>query len=439
MAQHDYDIANASFPTVRTDINNVLSAINTCNSGSSRPSSAVAGTIWLDTSGDVTAHLLKFYDGAADILLATINTTANTVDWADSSVDTVTFKQEGTNFTGSLLLGHSTTGTLNAAQYNTGVGLATLDALTSGDLNTAVGSGAGSAMTTGSGNTFIGMNAGETTIDSQNNTAVGSNALGDGDAGNNNTAVGKDAGQNITGAKNIVLGVDSGDNITSGDGNVVIGKADVSSATGDQQLSISDGDDGSVVWITGDSSGNISNGSTAINIAGKQTIWVPANAMTPTTSNGCAAIATVETTSGRPDLNVLDFDDGADEHAQFSVAFPKSWNLGTITFQVFWTSTATDTDGVSWGLQGVGMADNETQDVAYGTAIVVDDACQSAAEELYVTAESSAVTIAGTPADDDLTYFRIFRDVSDANDTAAEDARLIGVKIFYTTDAKNDA
>ena len=33
-----------------------------------------------------------------------------------------------------------------------------------------------------------------------------------------------------------------------------------------------------------------------------------------------------------------------------------------------------DTDGVSWGLQGVGMGDNETQDVAYGTAIVVDDA-----------------------------------------------------------------
>ena len=86
MAQHDYNIANASFPTVRTDINNVLSAINTCNSGSSRPSGAVAGTIWLDTSGAVTAHLLKFYDGAADILLATINTTANTVDWADSSV-----------------------------------------------------------------------------------------------------------------------------------------------------------------------------------------------------------------------------------------------------------------------------------------------------------------------------------------------------------------
>ena len=197
---------------------------------------------------------------------------------------------------------------------------------------------------------------------------------------------------------------------------------------------------GNVLDIGTPSDGTVTNAKLASALqVGKQTIWVPANAMTPTASNGCAAVATVETTSGRPDLYVLDFDDGSDEHAQFTVAFPKSWNLGTITFQVFWTSTATDTDGVSWGLQGVGMADNETQDVAYGTAVVVDDACQSAAEELYVTAESSAVTIAGTPADDDLTYFRIFRDVSDANDTAAEDARLIGVKIFYTTDAANDA
>jgi len=85
MSQHDYNIANASFPTVRTDINNVLSAINSTNSGSSRPSSAVAGTVWLDTSGDATAQLLKMYDGAADILLGTINFTANTIDWADSA------------------------------------------------------------------------------------------------------------------------------------------------------------------------------------------------------------------------------------------------------------------------------------------------------------------------------------------------------------------
>ena len=172
-------------------------------------------------------------------------------------------------------------------------------------------------------------------------------------------------------------------------------------------------------------------------VNGKQTIWIPANAMTPTASNPCADVTAVETTSGRPDMMVLDFDDGSDEHAQFTVAFPKSWNLGTVTFQAFWCSTATDTDGVAWALQGVAMNDNETIDVAYGTAIVVTDNAQGAVEELLVSAESGAVTIAGTPADNDLTYFRIGRDVS--GDAMAGDARLHGVKIFYTTDALNDA
>jgi hypothetical protein len=179
--------------------------------------------------------------------------------------------------------------------------------------------------------------------------------------------------------------------------------------------------------------------STKVKEAGKETIWIPSAAITPTQSNGCASRTQVETTSGRPDMDVLDFDASSDEHAQFSVAFPKSWNAGTITFQVYWTTTATDTDGVSWGLQGVAVSDNDTIDVAYGTAVVVDDAALSAAEDLCVTAESGAVTIAGSPADNDIVYFRIFRDVSDSNDTAAEDARLIGVKIFFTTDLANDA
>jgi hypothetical protein len=176
----------------------------------------------------------------------------------------------------------------------------------------------------------------------------------------------------------------------------------------------------------------------AVALQGLQTIWVPASAMRPTSSNGCAAITDVETTSGRPDMQVLDFDASSDEHAQFSVAFPKSWNAGTVTFQFFWTSAATDTDGVSFGLQGVSVVDGATIDVAYGTAVVVDDANQSTAEDLYVSAASSAITIASA-ADDAVTFFRIFRDVSDANDTAAEDARLVGVKLYYTTNAGNDA
>ena len=160
--------------------------------------------------------------------------------------------------------------------------------------------------------------------------------------------------------------------------------------------------------------------------------------MTPTASNGCSILTTVETTSGRPDMNVLDFDKDSDEHAQFTVAFPKSWNEGTITFQVFWSSNASS-DGCSWGLQGVAVGDNDTIDVAYGSAVVVDDSALGAVEEICVSPESGAVTIAGSPAVDQLCYFRIFRDVSDGNDTMAADGRLHGIKVFYTTDAANDA
>lgn len=172
---------------------------------------------------------------------------------------------------------------------------------------------------------------------------------------------------------------------------------------------------------------------------GSHTAFIPAAAMRPTASNGCDALATVETTAGRPDLHVLDFDDAADEHAQFEIAFPKSWNEGTITFRAFWTSTATDTDGVTWGLQGVAVSDGDTIDVAYGTAVTVDDLNQSTAEDLYVSDISGAVTIAGTPAVGDMCFLRVFRDVSDANDTATEDARLIGVQILYGVNSGDDA
>ena len=347
----DVSLANQGFSAFRSELNNILGAINTSHLGTSAPASLAAGSIWVDSSSAGT-HTLKYYDGSDSITLCNVNTSANTVDFIDSSVTTE-------------LSGDSTPqlgGNLDTNSHNILIDDAHFIADESGNEQIIF----------------------QTTGSAVNELEVTNASTGNGP----------------------ILG-------SSGETNVDLN-------------------------LNPKGSGVLKSGTKAVKIAGKETIWIPANAMTPTESNGCADITKVETTAGRPDLNVLDFDASSDEHAQFSVAFPKQWNLGTITFQCFWTSTATDTDGVSWGLQGVGMGDNETQDAAYGTAIVVDDACQSAAEELYVTAESSAVTIAGTPADDDLTYFRIFRDVSDANDTAAEDARLIGCKIFYTTDAAND-
>jgi len=174
---------------------------------------------------------------------------------------------------------------------------------------------------------------------------------------------------------------------------------------------------------------------------GKQSMWIPAAAMNPTDTNGCADIAKLDSGGNTgPDLYTLDFAGAtANEHAQFAIAFPSYWNESTVTFKAYWTSEATDTDGVVWELKGVGLADSDSLNTAFGTGQHVDDANLGTAKDLHITAESSAITIAGSPAAGELCYFNISRLQDDGSDTAAEDAKLIGIKLFYTVDDVHEA
>ena len=177
--------------------------------------------------------------------------------------------------------------------------------------------------------------------------------------------------------------------------------------------------------------------SAVIKTAGTETIYVPASAMYPTTTSGCAALTQVEGTAGRPELKCLDFDPSSDENAQFTVGFPKAWNAGTITFRAFFTVSGTNTGTVKWELAGVSQADDGAIDTAFGTAIGPTAKAHSGTSgDINITAESGAVTISGA-GDDELTFFNIQRDTDDDNQTG--DARLLGIQIFYTTDAANDA
>ncbi len=172
-------------------------------------------------------------------------------------------------------------------------------------------------------------------------------------------------------------------------------------------------------------------------LAGKKSKWIPVGDMIAATTDGPVA-AQLETSSEAINFKVFDFADAIDLYSHFNLALGNSWNLGTVTFQVWWSSVATDTDGVAWGLQAVAIGDSVTPDTAFGTPIVVTDNAQSTADEVYVSAESAAVTIGNTPADDDIIYFRLFRDVDDGADTMTEDARLIGIKLFFTEDTLVD-
>jgi len=83
----DVSLANQGFSAFRTELNNILGALNSMHSGTSRPSSATTGTIWLDTTNSGSNSLeIKFFDGSDDISFATVNTSANTINFIDSTV-----------------------------------------------------------------------------------------------------------------------------------------------------------------------------------------------------------------------------------------------------------------------------------------------------------------------------------------------------------------
>ncbi len=181
--------------------------------------------------------------------------------------------------------------------------------------------------------------------------------------------------------------------------------------------------------------------SAAIKTAGTETIWVPATSMVVSVNAPSAGLASIDSGDVNTTIPVLDFDGGSsDEVATFNIAFPKSWNAGTITSRFFWTNSNANAGNVVWGLQGICVANDGALNGAMTDAgEVIQDANITTAGDVMVTDATPAITINGA-ADDGVTFFNVFRDASDTtNDTYASDARLIGVQIFFTTDAANDA
>jgi hypothetical protein len=165
-----------------------------------------------------------------------------------------------------------------------------------------------------------------------------------------------------------------------------------------------------------------------------QSMWIPAGAMYPSSTNPCAGLAQVETTALRPDLKVLDFDASSDEFAQFAVVWPNSWDKGTLTFKAFFTVTGTNTGTVAWGLAGVAISDDDSINTAFPTATVATAKAHSGtSNDLNVTNESDVVAVSGSPVNDDMVFFQVQRYVSADNsaDDQSGDARLLGIKITF--------
>ncbi|UQD57193.1 hypothetical protein [Flavobacterium sp. K5-23] len=173
--------------------------------------------------------------------------------WAPGSTvsslnDLTDAKNQGAEFTGSLLIGHKTTGVLSGAVYNTAVGIETMKSITNGFHNTSLGSQALRDNTGGSRNTAIGSvtlltnngydntATGYTSLQNNTtgsyNTGIGSEAMNSNTTGNNNTAIGGFSMKyNTQGSNNTGVGIYSLFLNTTGGGNTAVGQSSLISNT----------------------------------------------------------------------------------------------------------------------------------------------------------------------------------------------------------------
>jgi len=170
-------------------------------------------------------------------------------------------------------------------------------------------------------------------------------------------------------------------------------------------------------------------------IGGTYALSIPAIAMQARPTSGPGS-STSETTTNKVVLATLDFDASTNEYAQFTMAMPKSWDEGTVQIQFLWT--ASDVGDVVWAAQGLALSDDDAIDAAFGAAQTVTDSV-TAAGDLMASGVTGAITIGGSPAENDFVVFQIYRDAADSLDTLAVDARLVGVRLFITTNAADDS
>ena len=168
-------------------------------------------------------------------------------------------------------------------------------------------------------------------------------------------------------------------------------------------------------------------------VVGTQDIWIPASAWWARTTNGAASLATTETATNKVNYKTFDFDTSTQEFIQCIWQPPRNWDNSTVKFTPYWTA-ASGSGGVVWALQGVALSDDDALDTAFGTEQTSTDTLITAAD-VHKGPQSSAITIAGTPADGDLIVLQFKRNPSDGSDTLGVDAKFLGLMLEISIDS----
>ena len=159
--------------------------------------------------------------------------------------------------------------------------------------------------------------------------------------------------------------------------------------------------------------------------------WLSGRGALASLTNGFTAGTQFEQATNKQNFLLPSFPAAAQRYGEWEMALPSDYGSGTITYQAYWLANSTSTNSVVWGLQGCAYAATDTIDQAWGTAVETTSANQSTAYKLNISSVSSAVTLSGSPAANQLVKWRCYR-LGSGSDNLAVAASLVGFQINYT-------
>jgi len=169
---------------------------------------------------------------------------------------------------------------------------------------------------------------------------------------------------------------------------------------------------------------------------GDYSFFIPAAGLLPRTTAG-PAWGGEELVTNDIMTNGLDYASSSSEYAQATFGMQKGWDEGTLTVRFYWTAGSGSGD-VVWKASLLSLGDNDAIDAALGTGQTVTDTFLTA-DDMHISSWSSAITAAGSPAEDDMMVLVIERDGGNVSDTFTVDARLLGVQVKFTRNASDDS
>lgn len=173
----------------------------------------------------------------------------------------------------------------------------------------------------------------------------------------------------------------------------------------------------------------------AEDLKGRQTITIPQALIRPAGTNGPTSGSFAGTNQ---QFGMKLFNTTTQQTGYFETRMPSSWDAGTITFDYDWSHPATTTNfGVVFGLAAVAVRNNVAMDAAFGTEITQVDT-GGTTNNHYISPESSALTVGGSPVAGDFVSFRFRRVPADGGDTLAVDARIRNINLYVGVTQLND-